>query len=182
MGNKTFVVEIELEESKVRSLCDQFPNVEMNDSQKIAGLAAGAIADFADGGVTISGRVASRIKEIVGNVDYERDLVGMVEAGRGLDKCRLVGKWMVDPTYEPVLRDISASQELSIQQVVQSLMDWGVGQGWAYQMEPGVVTVFFSRRDFNTVSSLMEKEYVTGTDIAQFIRHLSEVPDFAAAK
>lgn len=175
--NKVFTVEIELTESQVRSLCDQLP-AELTDGQKIAGLANGAMLDLADGGMTLDGNVTRQIMELTGGLDDNQDLVKMVEAGRGMDNGRMVGKWMIDPTYEPVLQDIAASQGLSIQQVIQSLMDWGVGQGWAYQIAPDTSVMFFRREDAAAIGELIGVPNATGTDIANFLRGAFETPQF----
>jgi hypothetical protein len=173
--NKVYTIEIELTESQVRSLCDQLPD-NMTDGQKIAGLAGGAISDLADGGMMLSGSVTRQIIDITGGIEDQQQLVGMVEAGCGGDRGRMVGKWMIDPTYEPVLQDIAASQGLSVQQVIQSLMDWGVGQGWAYQIAPDTSVVFFLKEDLLAISAIMDKPDATGTEIAAFIRGIYEAP------
>jgi hypothetical protein len=173
---KTYAVEVELTEKQAQQLCDLIP-MEMPDSQKIAGLALGALTDMAEGGLILNGSTVQQIVGVLGEFDPQ-SVVQAVENGSGIDQGCLVAKWRIDPTYEPVLREIAASQGVTLDQATQSLMDYGVAQGWGYQMSPDAETVFFTKEDIQMIREVLEKEHATGTDIAAFIRKTVDVPEF----
>lgn len=166
-----FPVDIELPEPKVRFVCDQL-NVSLSDGQKIAGLAQSALDDLSEGGMVVTGKVMEQIRNLVGDIQDDQDLVRFIEAGKGMEDGCVVGKWRPDPTYVTVLEEIARSQGNTVQQCVQNLMDWGISQGWGYQINPETVVMFFARDDFRMICEAFDKPHLTGTDLAAFIRGL----------
>lgn len=168
----TFPVDIELSEKKVRYICDQFVD-EMTDGQKIAGLAEDAISQMGEGGMVISGNVMNQIRDLIGDFE-EQDLVRYIEAGKGMQDGKLIIPWTPDPTYVPVLEDTANKQGLPVQRVAQDLMDYAAANNWLYDMAPDVVVTFFTRDDFRAICESFDREHVTGTDLAAFIKSLAE--------
>jgi len=171
----TFPVDVELPEPKVRFICDQI-QVDMTDGQKIAGVVQSAMDDLGEGGMVVSGKVMEQIHNLVGELADDQDLVRYIEAAKGMADGKLVIPWAPDPTYLPVLEDTANRQGIMVTRVGQDLMDYAASQGWLYALAPDTVTMFFTREDFRMLCEAFDKEHITGTEIADFIRQLYEQP------
>ena len=166
---KTFLVEIELTDAQIKAINKRLA-VEMSDAEKIAGLAASALEDLADGGIVLSGAIMRQITAVAGAVENTQQLVSLVEQGQSMNSGRKGYTWYPDPTYTPVLEENASVQGSTVDQLVQDFMDYGVGQGWGYALSPDVSTVFFSKADMEYLRKDIGKPQITGTDIAEWVR------------
>lgn len=171
-------VDVELTEEQAKFLCDQIEGPE-SAAYKISGIARSAIQDFAEGGMMLDAQVTQQVLALTGPIESTQEIVTFIERGQSREDGRLVGKWRIDPTYETPLREIAENQGLTVDMVVQNLMDWGVGQGWAYQMSPDTVVVFFTKDDHRAVSDIVGVPYMTGTHIADWMRKVAAPPTLA---
>jgi hypothetical protein len=169
--NVTVPVDIELNHSQAKFLVEQ---TGLPVGQAIAGLAQTAMEDLAEGGFVVNGNVADQIRNLVGDIQEQQDLIRYIETALGMEDGSVVGKWRPDPTYVPVLEEIATSQGVTVSQCVQNLIDWGVSQNWGYSINPDTQVMFFTRDDFRAICEAFDKSHVTGTELAAFIRELYE--------
>lgn len=85
--------------------------------------------------------------------------------------------WFPDETYEPVLRETAQMQGSTPQQVAADIMNWGIANGWTYNMVPEVTTVFLSRKSAEIIrQALGNPEIITGEAIAsRLLESLSQL-------
>lgn len=172
---KTFSIEVSLTDSQAAAF-DQTVQGDMPIGRKLSGIATGVLAHVADGGMVIDPITMGRITDLVGEITNCEDLVPHIEKSTGRRDGCLVAEWLIDPTYEPMLRGIAESQGRTVQEIVQDGMNYAMGQGWLYEVTAQPEKVLFAEEDMVAVREILGKERVTGTDIAKFIRENAADP------
>jgi hypothetical protein len=182
MATKTILIELELTESQIRNIADKITD-NNPDVYKIAGVAKDSVLEISKGGFVVEGAVAKQILALTGPIGDSQELVGFVERGMGREDGCITATWKPDVTYTPVLEDAARSQGITIQELVQGLMDTAAANGWCYAINPEVKILFVSRDDARFLSEVLgqKPEYLSGTAIADFVRKSVELPELEAA-
>ena len=143
----------------------------------LSSVATGLLIDQADGGLMIDPTTATRLSEATGKeIERPEDLIPLVEKGLGKKGGSFIVEWVVDPTFIGPLQDLAAQQGTTVEQLVQDGMNYAIGQGWLYAINPGPQPLNVNQEDMEYLKKTLEKKTITGTDVAQFIREMFDSP------
>jgi hypothetical protein len=169
----TIMVQVTLTHQQISALVKKGENT----APKLGGVATWLLSDLAKGGLMLEPGVAKQISKYLKNVNWNgADLLPIVERGVGMQGDNFIATWKIDPTYEPMFRELAENQGRTVNELVQELMDWAAGQGWFYQWEPEPKALRFTPEDYKMLAEATGKEDPTGTDIASFVREMSASP------
>jgi len=167
------MVQITLTPQQVKALVKTGENA----APKLGGVATWLLSDLAKGGVMLEPDVVKAISKHLKNQNWSGgDLLPLVERGVGMQGDNFIATWKIDPTYEPMLRELAENQGRTVNELVQELMDWAAGQGWFYQWEPEPKALRFTPEDYQMLAEATGKQDPNGTDIANFVKEMSESP------
>lgn len=137
--------------------------------QKIAGVVDGLIADIAEGGLMLPGDHVERITAVLEEADPD-GIVKAVEASAGMDEGQVVVRWRVDPSFVGPLKEMADVQGLTLDQVIQNMMDMASSAGWFYNFNPMPRHVFMSEQDDAVLAEMVGIRDFTGADIIEWLK------------
>lgn len=132
-------------------------------------VASNVVRQLADGGMMLSARTVSDITDIIGEFDPDI-LVASVQSAANRKEGQYSGEWRVDPAWVSGLKDRAESRGQTMQQLVQDMMDYALGNGWLESMDNPPHMVFLSAEDLQYIKQSLGVESVTGTDLVELLR------------
>ena len=137
--------------------------------QKIAAACDGLIADIAEGGLMLPGDHVERITAVLEGADPD-GIVKAVEASAGMDEGQVVIRWRVDPSFVGPIQEKADVQGLTLDQVIQNMMDTATAAGWFYDFNPMPRSVFMTQEDDAVLTELLGKPEFTGADLVEWLQ------------
>jgi hypothetical protein len=176
---RAFAVPIQLTPKQVASIRETIETPkETRDEDAISSVASDLVAKFADGGMMIDARTLSRIDEITGGaIATPRDLIPFVEKGCSVEEGQVVVKWRLDPAWVPALQEVADRRPMTLEALVQEIMDFVVSQGWINAIRiDELPRLTFAPEGMDRLRELVGKEHVTGTDVVRYLDTATALP------
>src|SRR5512146_3497541 len=146
-------------------------------AEKLGSLAATALSDLAGGGLLVDPATVEEIRRRGVELSYGRDLIPAIEQARGYADGQVAGQWRLDPVWAPRLQEIAARQGVSVQELVQRIIDEIMGRGWIYDVEPDDGrTLHVTAADEKLLEEILGRKGITGSDVVAYLRSLTETP------
>lgn len=181
MGDsKPLAIAVGLDEGQILSLEKQArsENITLGRRELLESLGTTALSDMAGGGLMIEPRYMERVRKVIGSDAGQHEIVNSIENAASVDGDVYVAKWRLDPTYVPVLKERANAMGVTIEWLIQDLMDTAWAQGWFWAIDPQPRRYMFSPEDVEMIAEAVGKKSgdLTGTDMANFIRQNTQLP------
>lgn len=132
-------------------------------------------ADFVGGGLMLSPEDMLRIHDYKADAGPD-DLIQAIAESSGMEEGQMIAKWAVDPSYWEPLRLAAETQGITVEDLVQNLMNYAINGGWFFDLSPMPKQVLMTQEDFADLEKIMDKKEFTGADIVAFLRKAVDGP------
>lgn len=141
--------------------------------EKLSGIMTSHLNTLASGGMVLDPKTVKKIETMAGKLREGEQLVPLVEKATSMRGENLVASWEIDPVYLPVLSEYASSRGISVAQLVQQAMDYGMKQGWWFSL-PDAPSLEFSAEDWKFLLEAVGlpegRNKLTGTDVVRHIK------------
>jgi len=159
-------VTLALDKSAYEKILARIPG-EAWPAQKIAAVCDGLLADISDGGLMLSGEDMRKICEAIPGASVE-SIIEAVEGHAGVEDGQIVVKWNVDPAYSEPLANMAQVQGLTVNEVVQNLMDHYIQ--FAYDWSPEPPKILLTENEYEILTVVIGKKNFTGHDLLEYLK------------
>lgn len=176
----TLGIEVTIPEAAVQTLTEGVGAIGKDSIRTLSGLATGLLADLADGGMMLPPGSMRRILKADPQAKTPAAVVGLVDASVNRRGDSLVAEWIVDPVYEASLAEQARMSSMTVQQLVQNVMDHVVQRGVFFRLKPEPGLLIFSAEDiemFRDAIGKQKNEALTGTEVGNYIRDMVTLPE-----
>jgi len=171
---KIIQINVALSEEDAIALTNSVPDEYGSPIDKLSGVATALLQEQAGGGMMLSGEVMEMVQTVTGHLGEGADLVPWVEKAGNKDGDATIVSWRVDPTYYPLLENIAAGQGRPVEQVIQEILDWVLGQGWGYDFSFATTTIPFENADAEWLRQQIGKEHLTSSNVIAYFKDLAQ--------
>lgn len=151
---------ITLTEQAFKKIIDQVEG-EGEDAQKFALFTQEAMEAIGKGAMLLPSDTAARLSDIDESLNDPEAIVNAVEKGMGVHQGLMVAHWEIDPALHEPLRQRADVQGMTVDRLVQEMMDNAVAMGWFFDLEARVNTWFFEREKWARLQVLMGEDNPT---------------------
>lgn len=181
----SFLIQVTLDEHQIATLCaltdkpiDGYTPIEV-----VGGVAQGLLTDAADGALVLEPQIAARVRPLLGDDGDLGEIVKALEARAGKDGDHTVITTRIDPFYQQSAEQAAQMRGLSVQAWFQEFVDWAMDQGWPFGTEPPESRrIRLTPQDWAYLEEATGKVPLTGADIVEYVKSLTEPPEFVAAE
>jgi hypothetical protein len=144
-----------------------------DSAHKIQSVVNGLIEDLSDCGMMLSGSDVERIRTAVPEAGPDQ-IIEAVEESAGMEDGVTVVKWAVDGTMLEPLQQIADQQGMTVQEIVQNMMDTAVGNGWFYDTLVANKALWFEPEWYEFLRKLTGLEDISGEELYKFLQRAVE--------
>lgn len=166
----SFYGSLSLLQDEADTICGLIEDPNISPVQKIFAAAAEAMRSIAAGGKILSASIVDRIEQILGDDFDEEILPELIEQASHRRGGNLCGYWEIDPVYEKALSETADMRGVTLQELVQDMMDTAMDNEWLYQVDPRPTQVLMTSEDKAQVEELLGRKFSNGTELAEAIR------------
>jgi hypothetical protein len=151
---------IELSEAAYKRILEQVEG-EGEDAQKISMFANEVFDGISRGAMLLSPATAERLCDIDERMADSDALIEAVERGLGVSEGAMVGRWKIDPSLHEEMRQRADVQGMTVDQMIQEMMDQAMALGWFWDLESRCSTFFLNREQYAQLSEVAGEPFST---------------------
>jgi len=176
---KIYSLELPLPANIVPTLLGMVTDDTLTDSQKVGGMALTLLLKLAEGGLMISAEEIARIREATGMEEPTcgEDLVEVISQSTGISEGKNVFPVTIDPVYMALYEEPAKIQGRETREIIQEIVDSVFDNDALGYLVAGVPRfVRMTEKDYQSVKSILDEDFDTGTKLAEILRAMLESP------